>query len=104
LLDLLREVLTGQPDLVKTKGDGHAGEIETAIMLAAYPHLAQGSAPAEWPAFPKYILVRDKRRHWPGGVWGDPSQATKNQGENILQAEADRLIQVIDLLDKSEYF
>jgi creatinine amidohydrolase len=101
LLDLLREVLIGRTDLVKTKGDGHAGEIETAVMLAAYPHLVQGSATAEWPNFPKYILVRDKRSHWPGGVWGDPSPATKNQGENILQAETERLIQVIDMLEDS---
>lgn len=102
LLDLLREVLTVEPHLVKTKGDGHAGEIETAIMLAAYPHLVKGSAPPEWPNFPKYILVKDKRRHWPGGVWGDPSQATANQGENILQAEAERLIQVIELIEETE--
>lgn len=98
VLELLREVLTARPDLVKTKGDSHAGEVETALMLAAYPHLVQGSAPAEWPTFPKYVLVRDKRRYWPGGVWGDPGQATADQGEAILQAEAERLAGVIDFL------
>ena len=102
LLDLLREVLTAQPDLVKTKGDGHAGEIETAVMLAAYPHLVQGRAPAEWPAFPKYILVREKRRYWPGGVWGDPGAATPAQGEEILEAEAERLAQIIAVLKGEE--
>jgi len=101
LLDLLREVLAVQPDLVTTKGDGHAGEIETAVMLAAYPHLVQGRAPAEWPAFPKYILARDKRRHWPGGVWGDPSPATEKKGEDILRAETDRLMQVIITIEES---
>jgi len=98
VLELLREVLTARPDLVKTKGDSHAGEVETALMLAVYPHLVQGSAPAEWPTFPKYVLVRDKRRYWPGGVWGDPGQATADQGEAILQAEAERLAGVIDFL------
>ncbi len=101
ILDLLREVLAAQPDLVKTKGDAHAGEVETALMLAAYPHLVTGSAPAEWPAFPKYILVRDKTKFWPGGVWGDPAGATAGQGEKILVAEAQRLSEVIDLLEKS---
>ncbi|MEW6387724.1 MAG: creatininase family protein [Thermodesulfobacteriota bacterium] len=100
LLDLLREVVAASPGLVKTKGDSHAGEVETALMLAAYPHLVKGSAPAEWPAFPKYILVRDKERYWPGGVWGDPGQATVAQGEEILEAEARRLAEVIAGLEK----
>ena len=100
VLDLLREVLTAQPDLIKTKGDSHAGEVETAIMLAAHPHLVKGSAPAEWPGFPKYELVRDKRRYWPGGVWGDPGRATAAQGEEILAAETLRLVQLIDALTR----
>ncbi len=101
ILDLLREVLEESPDLVRTKGDAHAGEVETALMLAAHPHLVTGTAPAEWPAFPKYILVRDKTKFWPGGVWGDPSGASAEQGEAILQAEIKRLCQVIDALVKS---
>ncbi|HEY9074085.1 MAG TPA: creatininase family protein [Desulfobaccales bacterium] len=100
ILDLLREVLAAQPHLIKTKGDSHAGEVETAVMLAAYPKLVKGSAPAEWPAFPKFELVRDKRRYWPGGVWGDPHPATAVQGEEILTAEALRLAALIDALIK----
>jgi creatinine amidohydrolase len=100
ILDLLREVLGANPELVRTKGDSHAGEVETALMLAAYPHLVQGSAPAEWPRFPKYVLVRDKRRYWPGGVWGDPGRASAAQGEAILQAEAQRLAELIDFFSQ----
>jgi creatinine amidohydrolase len=100
LLDLLREVLVHSPSLVKTPGDGHAGEIETSIMLASYAHLVRGTAPAEWPAFPKYVLVRDKRRYWPGGVWGNPGAASAAQGEAILEAQAERLAQVITFLEE----
>jgi creatinine amidohydrolase len=100
LLDLLREVVAARPELVKTKGDSHAGEVETALMLAAYPHLVEGTAPAEWPTFPKYLLVRDKRRYWPGGVWGDPASASAAQGEAILQAETERLVELLDLLSQ----
>jgi creatinine amidohydrolase len=102
LLDLLREVLAARTDLVKTKGDAHAGEVETALMLAAYPQLVQGTAPAEWPHFPKYVLVRDKRRYWPGGVWGDPAAASAAQGEEILEAEARRLAEVVAALEEVE--
>lgn len=102
VLDLLREVLAAQPELVQTRGDSHAGEVETALMLASYPHLVQGTAPAEWPRFPKYLLVRDKRRFWPGGVWGDPGPASAAQGERLLEAEVRRLAQIIDALERKE--
>jgi|UniRef100_A0A7V6A4C3 creatinine amidohydrolase len=100
ILDLLREVLAQNPEMVHTKGDSHAGEVETALMLAAFPQLVKGRAPAEWPSFPKYVLVRDKRRYWPGGVWGDPGPATPEQGEALLQAEADRLVHLLDFLSQ----
>ena len=100
VLDLLREVLADKPHLVATRGDSHAGEVETAIMLAAHPDLVKGRAPAEWPSFPKYELVRDKRRYWPGGVWGDPGAAAAAQGEEILVAETLRLVQLIDALTR----
>jgi creatinine amidohydrolase len=100
LLELLREVLADKPDLVHTRGDSHAGEVETAIMMAAYPHLVQGTAPEEWPSFPQYVLVRDKRRYWPGGVWGNPGPATAAQGEAILAAEAARLDRLISTLEE----
>jgi creatinine amidohydrolase len=99
LLELLREVLADQPDLVQTRGDAHAGEVETAIMMAAYPHLVRGTAPEEWPNFPKYWLVRDKRRYWPGGVWGNPARASAAQGEAILAAEALKLVSIINRIE-----
>ena len=100
LLEVLREVLSDRPDLVQTKGDSHAGEVETAIMMAAHPDLVKGSAPEEWPRFPKYVLVRDKRRYWPGGVWGNPAAASAAQGEAILAAEVDRLVRIISTLEE----
>ena len=53
ILDLLREVSGARPDLVKTKGDSHAGEVETALMLAAYPHLVKGTRPGGVAQFPQ---------------------------------------------------
>ena len=53
VLDLLREVLADKPALVQTKGDAHAGEVETALMLAAYPHLVKGTAPGGMAQLPQ---------------------------------------------------
>lgn len=102
VLDLLRQVMAARPELVTARGDAHAGEVETSLMLACHPHLVQGSAPAEWPDFPKYLLVRDKKRRWPGGVWGDPQAANAARGEELLAAEVQQLLQVIEDLEKME--
>jgi creatinine amidohydrolase len=102
VLDLLREALKEAPDLVRTPGDSHAGEVETAIMLAVRPEAVSGTAPAEWPAFPKFILSRQKRKFWPGGVWGNPGVGTSEQGEKILNYEVNFLVELAKALERFE--
>jgi creatinine amidohydrolase len=86
-------------ELVETEGDIHAGEVETSMMLYIRPELVKGRAPKEYPTFPKPILVRDKRKYWPGGVWGDPSKASRDKGEKMIHLAVDK---VIDLIKKLE--
>ena len=61
--------------LIETEGDSHAGEIETSRILHLNPELVKGNGKREFPHFPKGILVRDKRKFWENGVWGDPEKA-----------------------------
>jgi creatinine amidohydrolase len=102
VLDLLREALKEAPGLVRTPGDAHAGEVETAIMLAVRPEAVSGTAPAEWPNFPKFILTRRKRKFWPGGVWGDPGAGSSEQGEKILDYEVNLLVELAKRLERFE--
>jgi len=69
--------------LIETPGDSHAGEIETSRMLYSHPHLVKGEAQMEFPTFPMGMLVRNKQKYWPGGVWGDPTKATADKGAKI---------------------
>ena len=85
--------------LIETPDDSHAGEIETSRIMHSHPHLVKGSAPAEYPDFPKGILVRDKRRYWPGGVWGDPTKATAQKGARIEELVVDALEGVVEALE-----
>ncbi|NJC88696.1 MAG: creatininase family protein [Desulfuromonas sp.] len=87
--------------LIETPGDSHAGEIETSRMLATRRPLVKGSAPAEQPAFPKFILVRDKRSCWPGGVHGDPAKASVEKGRRIEELVVAALGQLVDALENS---
>jgi creatinine amidohydrolase len=102
VLDLLREALKQAPDLVQTPGDAHAGEVETALMLAVHPEFVSGTAPEEWPALPKFILSRRKRKFWPGGVWGNPGAGTREKGEKILHFEVNLLVELVKVLERFE--
>lgn len=94
--DLARQEGKG---LIETPGDSHAGEIETSRILHSHPHLVHGSAPREFPGFPAGILVRDKRRYWPGGVWGDPGKATAEKGRLLEELVVRKLLELVRLLE-----
>jgi creatinine amidohydrolase len=85
--------------VIVTPGDCHAGEIETSRLLAMRPDLVKGSAPAEQSTFPQFILVRDKRRYWPGGVGGDPSQASAEKGRHLEELVVAALGRLVDELE-----
>lgn len=86
--------------IIETPGDAHAGEIETSRILHSHPHLVKGSAEREFPAFPAGILVRDKRRYWPGGVWGDPAKATADKGALLEGLVVKKLVELVHALEK----
>jgi creatinine amidohydrolase len=88
--------------IIETPDDSHAGEIETSRMLHMHPQLVKGSAEREYPDFPVGILVRDKRRYWPNGVWGDPTLATAEKGARLEEAVVDALERLIDRLEEGE--
>ncbi len=94
--------LTSRPefeDLIECKGDSHAGEIETSLMLYLRSDDVKGTSPEEYPSFPKAILVRNKRHYWPNGVWGDPSKASFEKGKAIIKLEATALVDIIKQLE-----
>jgi creatinine amidohydrolase len=90
--------------IIETAGDSHAGEIETSRMLATRPQLVKGAAPAAYPSFPRHILVRDKRRFWPSGVWGDPTRASAEKGrqiEDVVVTALERLVTELERFDET---
>ncbi len=89
--------------LVETPNDAHAGEIETSRIMHSHPQLVQGSSPAEYPSFPTGILVRDKRRYWPGGVWGDPSKATPEKGAKLEELVVAKVVELVKVLEEGRY-
>ena len=89
--------------LVETRGDAHAGEIETSRIMHSHPHLVKGVGTAEYPNFPTGILVRDKRSFWPGGVWGDPGKASAEKGEILESLVADKVVELVKALESRRW-
>lgn len=89
--------------IVETQGDAHAGEIETSRIMHSHPHLVQGSAPEEYPSFPPGILVRDKRRYWPGGVWGNPAKASAEKGRLIEELVVRKVVELVKTLEAGSH-
>jgi len=96
ILDLIAKIPGG---IVETEDDSHAGEVETSLMLHLRPMHVDGTSPEEYPAFPRHILVRDKKRFWPGGVWGDPSKASREKGGTLLEKEVEVLLQLVNRIE-----
>ncbi len=85
--------------LVETINDSHAGEIETSRMLATRPEMVKGLPVAEYPDFPKNMLVRNKQNYWPGGIWGDPTKASAEKGQKIEECVVEALSELVDQLE-----
>ncbi len=96
VLDLGAEAWKG---VLETPKDSHAGEVETSLMLHLHPEWVKGTAPEEYPTFPKHILVRNKRRFWVGGVWGNPGAASIEKGKHFLDRSVNALVDLIHKLE-----
>ena len=81
--------------VIEVAGDSHAGEVETARIQYLFPELVQGTSEREFPDFPDYILVRNKRAYWSGGVWGDPGFASRAKGEKLCDLTAAALAEFV---------
>ncbi len=93
------ELLRAGRHLIETEDDSHAGEVETSRILFLHPDLVRGTAEEEYPSFPPHILVKDKRRYWRGGVWGNPGRATADKGRDLMEVAVENLVRIIRHLE-----
>lgn len=86
--------------IIETEGDAHAGEIETSRIMHTHPHLVKGAGEREFPSFPTGILVRNKRKYWPNGVWGDPTKATAEKGECLEELVVKKIVELVTAIEQ----
>jgi len=88
--------------IVETGNDSHAGEIETSRIMHTHPHLVKGEGKAEYPDFPVGILVRNKRKFWPNGVWGDPTKASAEKGKQLEEIVVKKIVEFVKRMEEFE--
>ena len=91
ILDLIDEEMG-----LVTQNDSHAGELETSLIAYLYPQMVKGSAKEEYPQFPPFMIVKNKRNFWPGGVWGNPQVASKEKGGHFFRSLVRKLVKIVD--------
>jgi len=93
-----REIL---PKIRETSETGHACEIETSFMLYLYPDLCrmERAKPAKTKPKPLEGLPIVTPLDWviycPEGYVGDPTKATKEKGEKLVEALVNGIIEAI---------
>jgi len=84
-------------------GLGHAGAAETAAGLAIVPDLVDmDAARGEWPASPAEVSIKTTIPQISRtGATGDPTGATREQGEKMIGALSDYLARFLKEMDKT---
>ena len=89
----------------------HADEIETSVALALFPQFVNMDAARPAPTNPSRLPLLKKygkfSRPWHlftrnGGV-GDPTKATREKGEKVVQATVARIADVLVELSAAKY-
>jgi creatinine amidohydrolase len=85
--------------IIETEGDGHAGEIETSRIMHSHPQLVKGTGEEEYPQFPVGILVRNKRKFWKNGVWGNPAKASADKGRRLNDLVIAKIVELVKSIE-----
>lgn len=92
--DLLNKDESIPPD------DGHSGLIETSRILAIREDLVKGKGEAGNDRPPKFMVLRDPEKYFPSGVMGEPTNASKEKGEEINDYIVKELVKLIEGIRK----
>jgi len=99
-LSIYEALPPGAERVAETRGDSHAGELETSLILFLAGGLVKGRAKEESPNLPKPIIVRNKQKYWPGAVWGNPEKASLEKGEKLFSVMVESLAALVRRLER----
>jgi len=84
---------------VETAHDGHAGEVETSLMMVIRPDLVHGLPEKHFPVRPRFLIQRDVRHLMGNGIMGNPRPATVEKGRKFFGMAVDGVMSALDELE-----
>ena len=84
---------------VQTPHDGHAGEMETSLMMVIRKDLVKGKPAEHFPVRPRFLIMKNVRHLMGNGVMGNPEPATPEKGKAFFDMA---VIGVIGALEELE--
>ena len=102
VVSLFHLIAKESQEIVQTKGDGHAGELETSLIMHVRPDLVKDLPESFFPQMPQYFLARNKKKYWPSGIWGDPKKASPEKGKQIFDIAVEKIVQLKQEFEKFE--
>jgi creatinine amidohydrolase len=84
---------------VEAKGDGHAGEIETSMMMQIRGDLVKGKPDAYFPPRPRFLILKDVRHLMDNGIMGDPSRASLQKGKLFFDMAVQGVLEALEELE-----
>ncbi len=84
---------------VETPGDGHAGEVETSLMMVIRKDLVMGRPEKHFPIRPRFLIQRDVRYLMGNGIMGNPRPATIEKGKAFFEMAVQGVIGALEELE-----
>ena len=84
---------------VETAHDGHAGEMETSLMMVIRPDLVKGKPAMHFPKRPQFLIMKDVRSLMGNGIMGNPQPATPEKGKQFFRMAVDGVMGALDELE-----
>jgi creatinine amidohydrolase len=84
---------------VETAHDGHAGEMETSLMMVIRPDLVKGKPAEHFPKRPQFMIMKDVRHLMGNGIMGNPQPATLEKGKQFFQMAVDGVMGALGELE-----
>ncbi len=84
---------------VETPHDGHAGEVETSLMMVIRPDLVKGKPALHFPVRPRFLIQKDVRHLMGNGVMGNPQPASPEKGKAFFDMAVKGVMDALEELE-----
>ena len=79
--------------------DGHAGEMETSLMMVIRKDLVKGKPAKHFPVRPRFLIMKNVRHLMGNGVMGNPEPASAEKGKAFFDMAVNGVMGALEELE-----